>query len=208
MRFFLLFLALTSSALAEEAKAPEATAVSARSAYKATLQAQLDKSGIDEITTSCDTARTSYLDASAELARITTELAVPVDPVLGSLQTDYRASLEPLKKAEEARIAKAKADAKSAGAKLVAANAKAKAIEAEIKRIDGVERQETAIRSSQYNDLVEGAIADTGLGTRSKSYGKIEISGVLSENPKSSSTSIPLPAEFSSCFPKEVVPAS
>lgn len=189
MRSFLVsfvFSTLTSSALAEE---PTAASVAARNAYKASLQAQLEKSGEDEAEDKCSVAKSSYRSAESELTRINAELAIPANTAIGQVQADYRAKLETLKRSEEAKIAKAKTDAKAAGTELAAAKAKAKAIEAEITRIEMQERREDAANRPTYT----GA---SGYG--SGAYG---LGSSWNEPPSKPSW---LPEEFKGCFPSEV----
>lgn len=201
----ILFLStITPSAFAEEpTTTPTVASIAARDAYKVSLRAQLEKSGEDEAEGKCGAAKSSYRSAESELTRINAELAIPANTAIGQVQVDYRAKLEALKRTEEAKIAKAKTDAKTAGTELTAAKAKVKAIEAEIVRIEAQEkREEAASRPASYTDGLGGLGTrerdSSGLGYSSSGYG---LGGSLYEP---SSKPSPLPEEFKGCFPSEV----
>lgn len=193
MHAIILFLSLTSSAFAKEpTTTPTATSVAVRDAYKASLLVQLEKSGEDEAEGKCGAAKSSYRSAESVLTGIYAELAFPANSVIGQVQVDYRAKLEALKRNEEAKIAKAKTNAKTAGTELTSAKAKVKAIEAEIARID-ISMGDKVLMQKQQLDK---EISDNA-----------GILGALRDRSDSTSVrglAVPLPVEFKSCFPSEV----
>lgn len=213
MRAFILFLTLSSAAFADEpTPAPTSAVNDARDTYKVALRSQLEKSGEDEAWGKCEAAKSSYLSMESELARINAELSVPANVALGQAQADYRAKLDTMRKAAEAKLVKAKTDAKTAGTELAAAEAKVKAINAELARIDAEEKREKAADKPTPRDDASGlgglGARGSGLGGGSTMEGLGGLVGGSSWSAPSPQKSPQLPEEFKGCYPNETKSSS
>lgn len=174
--------------------------VSVREQYKESLKQQLAKVDIAPLLDACEAAKRLYRSSSAELARITEELKIPVNHALGREQREYHSQLKSMQRDEERKVEQAKKDALDAGKTLETTRGRYEAIKAEIARIEDAVESDGDNSPSPGNGYAASSPRHSGISATER-VGRTVKATTTYEIPDKSDF---LPAEFQRCFPGEI----